>query len=251
MPVFQPSGQIKLTNVAIVRLRKGGKRFEVAAYKNKVLEWRSGIETDIDEVLQINNVFLNVSKGQAANTDDLQKCFNSTDRDAIVREILKKGEMQVGEKERSHKLDNTLKDICTIISSKCVDPNTKRPYTVSMIEKAMAELGFSLNSTKSAKSQALEAIKMLKERKIIPIERARMKLRITGPSKEMKKFAEKIRELADEIQDEDWSEEMDMVLFIDPGKYREITDLIQTETKGRGQVEVLDMAEADNRDIFT
>lgn len=28
--------QIKLTNVSVVRLRKGGKRFEIACYKNKV-----------------------------------------------------------------------------------------------------------------------------------------------------------------------------------------------------------------------
>jgi hypothetical protein len=36
MPVFQPSNQIKLTNVSIVRLKKAGKRFEIACYKNKV-----------------------------------------------------------------------------------------------------------------------------------------------------------------------------------------------------------------------
>jgi ribosome maturation protein SDO1 len=33
----------RLTNVSIVRLRKGGKRFEVACYKNKVMEWRSNV----------------------------------------------------------------------------------------------------------------------------------------------------------------------------------------------------------------
>lgn len=35
-PVQQPVGQVRLTNVAIVRYKKMGKRFEVAAYKNKV-----------------------------------------------------------------------------------------------------------------------------------------------------------------------------------------------------------------------
>ena len=38
-----PINQLKLTNVSIVRLKKGGKRFEVACYKNKVLEWRNNV----------------------------------------------------------------------------------------------------------------------------------------------------------------------------------------------------------------
>ncbi|CAG8599760.1 25103_t:CDS:2, partial [Racocetra persica] len=79
MPINQPSNQIKLTNVSIVRLKKGGKRFEIACYKNKVMEWRNGVETDLDEVLQIKNVFSNVSKGQVAAQSDLQKAFKDED----------------------------------------------------------------------------------------------------------------------------------------------------------------------------
>lgn len=45
------------------------------------------METDLDEVLQIEKVFINVSKGQAANSDELQKCFGKTDQDAIVKEV--------------------------------------------------------------------------------------------------------------------------------------------------------------------
>jgi len=41
--IFTPTNQIRLTNVAVVRMKKGGKRFEIACYKNKVLSWRSGV----------------------------------------------------------------------------------------------------------------------------------------------------------------------------------------------------------------
>jgi ribosome maturation protein SDO1 len=37
------AGQKRLTNVAVVRLKKKGKRFEVACYKNKILNWRNGV----------------------------------------------------------------------------------------------------------------------------------------------------------------------------------------------------------------
>ena len=51
--INQPSGQIKLTNVSIVKLKKGKKKFEIACYQNKVQDFRKGVEKDLDEVLQI------------------------------------------------------------------------------------------------------------------------------------------------------------------------------------------------------
>lgn len=41
--IFTPTNQMRLTNVAIVRMKKTGKRFEIACYKNKVLSWRSKV----------------------------------------------------------------------------------------------------------------------------------------------------------------------------------------------------------------
>jgi ribosome maturation protein SDO1 len=63
MKINQPQTNIKLSNVSVVRLKKAGKRFEIACYKNKVLEYRSKVEKQLDQVLQIDQVFINVSKG--------------------------------------------------------------------------------------------------------------------------------------------------------------------------------------------
>lgn len=37
------AGQKRLTNIAYVRFKKMGKRFEIACYKNTVLNWRGGV----------------------------------------------------------------------------------------------------------------------------------------------------------------------------------------------------------------
>ena len=37
------AGQKRLTNIAVVRYKKKGKRFEIACYKNKVVNWRNGV----------------------------------------------------------------------------------------------------------------------------------------------------------------------------------------------------------------
>ncbi|KAL1874279.1 hypothetical protein Daus18300_003643 [Diaporthe australafricana] len=332
--INQPSNQIKLTNVSLVRLKKGKKRFEIACYKNKVLEWRSGIETDLDNVLQIPSVFLNVSKGQTAPTADLAKAFGKDVPPAdIILEILNKGELQVGEKERAAQLERVHNEVVGIVASKLVDPRTKRVYTTGMIEKALDMLSqqahqgpgdkdqksangsgsatpsatesgdakfkpsvsaaaaaaaaaaggasskdhvwTGVTTTKSAKSQALEAIKALIARQPIPVARARMRLRITcstnvlkqavkapvaekgGKDKKGSKGAEddegekkapgtvkdKILGYVEQVENQDVvGSEWEVVGFVEPGAYKGLSDFIANETKGQGRVEVLDTA---------
>ncbi|EEH50236.1 SBDS family rRNA metabolism protein [Paracoccidioides brasiliensis Pb18] len=249
MPVgiIQPSNQIKFTNVSVVRLKKGKKRFELACYKNKLLEYRSGTETDLDNVLQIPTVFLSVSKAQTAPTAELSKAFGpKTSNDEIIQEILRKGEVQVGERERKDILERVEKEVLEIVSARLVDPVSKRVYTTGMISKALDQLsaasgqqgggsgivgngarkgkttetmtagpppaaaGDALITTqeapaaeeydkrtrkptwtgvvtnKSAKSQALDAMKALIAWQPIPVMRARMRLRITCPTSILK-----------------------------------------------------------------
>lgn len=316
MPVGiqQPSNQIKLTNVSLVRMKKGKKRFEIACYKNKVLEYRQGLETDLDNVLQIPNVFLNVSKGQVAPHDDLKKAFGDKKVEEIVLDILKKGELQVGEGERKAQLEQLHNEVIDIVAGKLVDPKTKRVYTTGMIDKALDQISSTsakqpgahhkgtpsnntpagsgpstpatgengeakpqkeqqkamwtgVVTTRSAKSQALDAMKALIAHQIIPVARARMRLRITCPtsiSKQAVKSAPKakakdegednaqkatgtvkdqILSYVEEVESQDvLGEEWEVVGFVEPGAYKLLTELIGTQTKGRARAEVLDMA---------
>ena len=44
-------------------------------------------ETNLDDVLQISNVFINVSKGELAKSNDLQKAFGTSSVDEAVKEV--------------------------------------------------------------------------------------------------------------------------------------------------------------------
>lgn len=311
----------------------GKKRYELACYKNKVLEYRSGTESDLDNVLQVPTVFLSVSKGQTAPSADLVKSFGKdTPTDKIIQEILTKGEVQVGEKERKELLDRTEREIIDIVSGRLVDPKSKRVYTPGMIQKALDQLStatghagnamgdkmhnLSLNgkqkgiggpvpaadpgstdvsgtvtpaegeengvgkgkarelpmwtgvvTTKSAKSQALEAMKALIAWQPIPVMRARMRLRVScrtsilkTPAKAAKapaaeEDAEKGEEKAkgtvkdrilgfiEQVENQDViGDEWEVIGFAEPGAYKGLTDFIGGETKGKGRIEVLDMA---------
>ncbi|CAK7212357.1 hypothetical protein SBRCBS47491_001436 [Sporothrix bragantina] len=334
--INQPSNQIKLTNVSLVRLKKGKKRFEIACYKNKVLEWRSGIETDLDNVLQIPNVFINVSKGQTAPAAELTKAFGSKATvESVILEILKKGEMQVGDKERAAQLERVHHEVIDIVAGKLVDPRTRRVYTTGMIEKALdmlsaqahqqqeqrhkeqkeqkqqeakqkqegdgdAEGGSSgdkkeeedgnspntddggkeggaapaakvpmwtgVTAAKSAKSQALDAMKALIALQPIPVMRARMRLRVTCTTSVLKQAVkataaasssggdegaqrkapgtvkDKILSYVEQVESQDvMGSSWEAVGFVEPGAFKALSDFVDNETRGQGRVEVLDV----------
>ena len=44
MSLKLPQGQKLLTNVSVVRIKKGKDKFEIATYPNTVIAWRTGAE---------------------------------------------------------------------------------------------------------------------------------------------------------------------------------------------------------------
>ncbi len=349
--INQPANRITLTNISLVRYRKRKTRFELACYKNKLLEYRSGAETDLDNVLQVPTIFLNVSKGAAAPNSDLERAFGKNyDKDAVIKEILEKGELQVGAGERREERERLEKEVLDLVGGRLVDPNTKRVYTSGMIRKALELLSqqgghrpvegglgeklgrLNLNAnttanglgsakngvgreeseaatpatatpgtedgdtheghggerhhkgkskksdmpmwtgvvtTKSAKSQALEAMKALIAWQPIPVMRARMRLRVTCPTAISKQAArskgiasedgddaekaeqqqgkgtikDRILSFIEQVESQDvLGEEWEVVGFVEPGAFKGLGEFVSGETRGRGRVEVLDMA---------
>nr|CAX75395.1 Shwachman-Bodian-Diamond syndrome protein homolog [Schistosoma japonicum] len=151
MALFTPTNQKRLTNVSVVRLKKGGSRYELACYPNKVQPWRDKLETNLNEVLQAHCVFTNVSKGQFANKKEMFAHFRTEDEREIIKSILEHGELQLTEKERLVGQQALFRDVAKIVSERCVNPENNRAYTVTMVEKMMKDCHISLKANKSAK----------------------------------------------------------------------------------------------------
>ena len=150
----QPVGQKRFTNVAAVRYRPSSHsklRFEVACYKNTVEAYRSGAERDLDDVLQSTTVFTNLSKGIVASEKELQENFGTSDLEDVCKIILARGVLQVGGKERERDYETLWRDVANILAEKCINPDTKRPYTSGVLQKAMKDTGASLDLRRPAK----------------------------------------------------------------------------------------------------
>lgn len=239
--INQPNTQIRLTNVSLVRMKKGKKRFEIACYQNKVQDFKSGVEKNLDDVLQIPQVFTNVSKGQVAATEDLKAAFNTTNIDEIVLEILKKGEIQLNEKERGIQNEKLHNEILNIISAKCINPKSKKRYPPTMIDKALKELKFNFVNARSAKSKALEAIKLLVEKQLIPIARAKMRVKVILSNKTYKSVKDEFQNsFVSGLESEEIdSDDAEIVFLVEPENYKPLVEHIK---KLNGKIELMDAA---------
>ena len=59
----------------------------------------------------------------------------------------------MSEKERQSQLEAMFRDIATIVADKCVNPETRRPYTVGVVERAMKDAHVSVKPHKNTKQQ--------------------------------------------------------------------------------------------------
>ncbi len=62
----------------------------------------------------------------------------------------------MSDKERKVELDTLFRDVASILSEKCINPETRRPYTITMIERALRDAHFNVDPKRPAKAQALE-----------------------------------------------------------------------------------------------
>mmetsp|Transcript_16901 Transcript_16901/g.35479 ORF Transcript_16901/g.35479 Transcript_16901/m.35479 type:complete len:461 (-) Transcript_16901:97-1479(-) len=259
--ITQPVNQVRLTNVAVVRLSRGGNRFEVACYRNKIVNYRQGTETDLSEVLQTTRVFTNVSKGQFAKSSLLEKCFGTSDEEEVCRFILEKGDVQVSDLERNAQLESTIREVASMVSEKCVHPVSRRPYTMAQVRDAMKMAGFMVHPTRNTKQQFLDCVRLLQNTEVLSIERAKMQLALVFLSleDEEEKSFETRRNAAIEMLVEAGVSENDIqapaagnsnrVVFLsDPSHYRQV-DAIARDASVKGRVEIIQQCLAEEGDV--
>ena len=68
-------------------------------------------------------------------------------------QILEKGDLQVAGKEREAQLSLQFRDIATIVMENTINPDTKRPYSITMIERLMHDIHFAVDPYNSSKKQ--------------------------------------------------------------------------------------------------
>ena len=70
--------------------------------------------------------------------------------------------MQVSERERRVELDESFRDVASVILEKCINPETNRPYTMGLIQRGLRDIHFAVDPKRSVKQQVRGDVKALR-----------------------------------------------------------------------------------------
>lgn len=135
----------------------------------------------------------------------------------------------------------------TIIAEKCINSETKRPFSVGLIESSLKDMHVSIHPTKSAKSQALELIRELEKK--LPLLRAQMRIRIYIPTKLGKTVKQKLASYI-QLEDEQHNAMLELIGLMEPGDYRKVDEIVGMECKGAGRLEVMEVCVKEEKEEF-
>ena len=162
------------------RMTVGSDHFEILVKPNLALDYKLGKTVAVSQILAIDEIYADASKGTRASVENLQKLFGTTDPVKVAEEIMRRGELQLTTEQRRHLVEEKRKSIIAFISRNCIDPRTGAPHTPLRIEQALGQIRLSIDPFKSAEEQSKDIIDML--RPLIPIRMEQMRVTVKIPA---------------------------------------------------------------------
>lgn len=158
---------VKLEDAVVARLSTHGTEFEVLVDPDLTLDFRSGEDIDIREVLAAEKIFKDASKGKKASEEKMEEIFGTSDPLEVAEKVIKDGDIQVTTRQRKEMRKKRKKELISHIARRAVDPQKDMPHPPRRIENALEKTNFQVDPFKSAEEQVGEAVEVL--RPILPI----------------------------------------------------------------------------------
>jgi len=231
-----------LTGKSIVKVKLHGNRFEIIVNPELALKYKMGLLDDtitIDEILEVDEIFQNSSKGERAPDEILLHNFETTDRIQIAKAILEKGELSLTAEQRQEFFEKKRKQIVTLLAKTCINPKTRTPHPPTRIENAMKEAKVMIDPSSSAENQLKDIIQQL--RHVMPISMETVKLAVKIPPEFTGKAYGEIKRSA-QIQKDEWQNDGHWIAVVNvaAGIQGEFMERVQGMTKGRAEIKVLE-----------
>ncbi|MFH1722741.1 MAG: ribosome assembly factor SBDS [Candidatus Altiarchaeota archaeon] len=192
---------VSLDDSVIVRLKSHGHTFEIFVDPDLSLEFRSGKDIPIGEILAVEQIFKDAGAGDKASDDVLEEVLGSSDISTAASIIIKKGELHLTTDQKRRMVNERRKQVASIIARNAINPQTKAPHPLTRIEKAMEEARVTVDLQKSANEQVEKVLKLLLP--IIPIKFEKVSAAVKIPASYAGKAYNLLREFG-EIKKEEW-----------------------------------------------
>jgi ribosome maturation protein SDO1 len=225
-------------NYTIARITRDGEHFEIVVKPESAFEYRLGKITSLSEVLVTNRIFEDANKGLRVSEDKLQKTFGTQDSIKIADIILKKGTLQLTTEQRKKMVEQKRKKIISFISRQCVDPKTNLPHPPLRIERALAQIHYSIDPSKEVEKQAKEIIHLL--RPVLPLKTEEVSVSVHIPAEHAAKAYGTVKGFGN-IRKEEWRADGSWFSIIEmpAGLYGHFLEKIGEITRGNVKAKLL------------
>ncbi|MHA1976087.1 MAG: ribosome assembly factor SBDS [Candidatus Hodarchaeales archaeon] len=240
--MLRDARRVDLSGKSVVRAKFEGNRFELIVNPELALKYKMGLldeSVTINDILEMDEVFANASKGERASEEILDHCFQTTNLTEIAKKILDKGDLNLTAEQRQEFFEKKRKQIVNIIAKTCINPKTRTPHPPLRIENAIKEAKVMIDPSKSAEEQIKSIIVDL--RKIIPISMETVKLVVQIPPEFTGKAFGEIKRKG-EIEKDEWQKDGSWIAVVNiaAGVQGEFMEMVQGMTKGRSEIKVLE-----------
>ena len=229
---------VNLDDAIVARLETFGETFEILLDPAAMDLIKAGKEIDLMEYLAVEDVFNNARKGTRPTEDIIKKAFGTTDIKEVAQKIIAKGEVQITAEQRKEMLEAKKKQIVTYIAANAINPQTKLPHPPLRIELALDEAKFHADPFKPVDKQVEEAMRLL--RPLIPIRFKKTKVAIRLKGDDYGKCYDDLIHFGI-VEKEEWQADGSWigVIEIPAGLITEMTNKLNSKTKGNAQVKAL------------
>jgi len=227
--------QVMSSKFTSVRLTIDGDHYEILVYPDPALNYRAGKNVEPSQVIAIDEVFSDSSKGLRAPAEKLKKHFGTDDHAKAALEVLKRGELQLTQDQRKRLTEEKRKQVVNLIAKNYVDPKTRLPHPPVRIEQAMLDARVTIDPFKDANEQTKEVLEKI--RLIIPLKSEKVKLTVRTPAQYAGQALGVVKGFG-EILKEEWGQDggLSIVLEVPAASQPSLLERLGSVTKGSAQV---------------
>ena len=229
---------VRLDDAVPARLKTHGTTFEVLVDPDGALALKRGDSVNLEDILAVEDIFENASRGDRSPEEDLQKAFGTLEVLPIAEIIIKKGDISLTAEQRKQFIENKRRQVIEVIARNAINPQTKTPHPPGRIEQAMSEARVNIDPTKSIDELVKIAMKAI--RPLIPIRFEEVEVAVKIPSAYAPKAYGEVAAYGKLIR-EAWQNDGSWigVVQIPAGMQNEFYALINRLTKGEAETKLL------------
>ncbi|MEM3127037.1 MAG: ribosome assembly factor SBDS, partial [Candidatus Woesearchaeota archaeon] len=153
---------VTVDKAVVARLKSHGLNFEILVDCENAIKIKYGQALEWRDVLAVEKIFSDASKGIIVPEVQLRQVFNTLDPKEVALQIIKKGEIQLTAEYRERFREEKRRRIINEIHRNAVDPKTGIPHPLSRIEDAIREAKVKIDEFKPVETQIEEIIKKLR-----------------------------------------------------------------------------------------